>query len=204
MKYLYSKSEHYIKFIESNKTNRIYKNLKIWTSGSKGNLFNISFGLNISEEIYEKPIDTDYSIIDMNDNFKKVIFKSKSNTEYRIDIHIINEFDKLINHISFTKNDDMYDIIPNNETDFKKYDIDYNKPTGKNEMIELLNRLHFILKDLVSKNIINNNFCIGGTELIEKNNIYEFFLKVIVGDGGFEKINTNVYPKVGWGLYFSI
>jgi hypothetical protein len=70
-------------------------------------------------------------------------------------------------------------------------------------MIELLNRLHFILKDLVSKNIINNNFCIGGTELIE-NNIYEFFLKVIVGDGGFEKINTNVYSKVGWGLYFSI
>ena len=204
MKYLYSKSEHYTKFIESNKTNRVHKNLKIWTSGSKGNLFKISFGLNISEEIYEKPIDTDYSIIDMNDNFKKVIFKSKSNTEYRIDIHIIKEFDKLINHISFTKNDDIYDIIPKNETDFKKYDIDYNKPTGKNEMIELLNRLHFILKDLVSKNIINNNFCIGGTELIEKNNIYEFFLKVIVGDGGFEKINTNVYSKVGWGLYFSI
>jgi hypothetical protein len=95
-----------------------------------------------------------------------------------------------------------FDLTFNNM--YSDYDIDYNKPTGKNEMIELLNRLHFILKDLVSKNIINNNFCIGGTELIEKNNIYEFFLKVIVGDGGFEKINTNVYPKVGWGLYFSI
>ena len=42
------------------------------------------------------------------------------------------------------------------------------------------------------------------TEIIEKNNIYEYLLKVIVGDDGFKKMKTEVYDKVGWGLYFSI
>lgn len=35
-------------------------------------------------------------------------------------------------------------------------------------MIEILNRISYILKDLLEKNTIENNFCIGDTELIEK------------------------------------
>ena len=68
-----------------------------------------------------------------------------------------------------------------------------------------MNRIHFILKDIIDKNYINNNlFCIGGTEIESKNNIYEYSLKVIVGNNGFDKLKTSVYPKTGWGLYFSI
>ena len=63
--------------------------------------------------------------------------------------------------------------------------------------------MNFILRDLV-KNGISNLFCIGGNEIFQKNNIYEYFLKVVVGEDGFKKLNTDVYPDSGWGLYFKI
>jgi hypothetical protein len=197
MKYLYTTSEHYKKFLESNKSNRIHKNLKIWTSGSKNNLLKIN-------EIFETPIDTKYSVETHPNNGLKITFNTNSNTNYRLDLLFIEEFGKLINHISFTLNNSIFDVIPNNDEDYDKMNIEYHNPTGKNEMIEVLNRIHFILRDLVSKKIIINNFCIGGSEIIEKDKIYEYFLKVVVGEDGFEKLNTNIYPTVGWGLYFSI
>jgi hypothetical protein len=189
MKYLYTKTEHYKIFISENKSNRLSKSIKILPESDKMNLFKISLGSNLNEEIYDGPIQTDYELVKVNDNFIKVLFSSKSNTDYRLDIHIISEKNGIVNHLSFTENDIKYDNIP----------------TGKNEMIEIMNRIHYILSDLLlTNNLSNNLFCIGGTELIEKNNIYEYLLKVIVGKDGFKKINTNIYPKVGWGLYFSI
>lgn len=206
MKYLYSKYEHYKVFLEKNKSNRLSKGLKIISTGDKLNLFKISLNHNysVSEEIFNSPIETQYSIIKINPNFRKIIFKSSSNTEYRIDIHIILENGSIVNHISFSENDEKYDYVPDNENDFNKYVIDYDKPTGKHEMIEILSRIYFIISDLVNTKIISNYFCIGGTELEEKNNIYEYFLRVVVGDGGFDKLKTNAYPKIGWGLYFKI
>ena len=150
-------------------------------------------------------METDYKLLKIKDNFIKVLFQSKSNINYRLDIHTIVEKNGIVNHISFTEDDIKYDIIPDKQSDFEQYEIDYNRLTGKNEMIELMNRIHYILSNLLSNDdLSNNSFCIGGTELIEKNNIYEYLLKVIVGDGGFKKINTDIYSKVGWGLYFSI
>lgn len=197
MKYLYSKSEHYIKFLESNSTNRIYKNLKIWTTGSKNDLLGIN-------EIFESPLVTEYTSSNHPNNGLKIVFKTNSETEYRLDLLFIEEFNEVINHISFTLNKSTFDIIPGNIHDYDIMNSEYDKPTGKKEMIEILNRIHFILKDLVSKNKINNSFCIGSTEIIEKNNIYEYFLKVVVGNDGFEKKKTTVYPNIGWGLYFKI
>ena len=204
MKYLYTKSEHYRLFLEKNNSNRLSKSLKITTIGDKSNLFKISLNYEINEEIFNSPLETDYNIIEINLRFKKVIFKSKSNTEYRIDIHSINEKKSLINHLSFSENDDKYDTIPNNKEDFVNFEADYDRLTNRNEMIEVLNRIYFIIHDLVGKDIISNYFCIGGTELEGKNNIYEYFLKVVVGESGFEKLKTDVYPKIGWGLYFKI
>lgn len=205
MKYLYTKTEHYKIFISENKSNRLSKSIKILPESDKINLFKISLGSNLNEEIYDGPMQTDYELVKVNDNFIKVLFSSKSNTDYRLDIHIISEKNGIVNHLSFTENDIKYDNIPNKQSEFDQYEIDYNKPTGKNEMIEIMNRIHYILPDLLlTNNLSNNLFCIGGTELIEKNNTYEYLLKVIVGKDGFKKINTNIYPKVGWGLYFSI
>ena len=205
MKYLYTKTEHYKLFVKENKNNRLSKDIKILPESDKMSLFKISFNSNLNEEIYDKPLETDYKLLKIKDNFIKVLFQSKSNINYRLDIHTIVEKNGIVNHISFTEDDIKYDIIPDKQSDFEQYEIDYNRLTGKNEMIELMNRIHYILSNLLSNDdLSNNSFCIGGTELIEKNNIYEYLLKVIVGDGGFKKINTDIYSKVGWGLYFSI
>lgn len=204
MKYLYTKYKHYQLFVENNKSNRLSKNLKIIPSESKiSSLLKKTYNYPLNEEIFDKPIYTNYEIINIKDNFKKIIFKTNSNTKYRLDIFIIEEKKLSINHISFSVNNEVYDTIPTNEVDFKKYEDEYEKLTDKNEIYEILNRIRFILSDMVDNKIINNNFCIGGAKLELKNTIYEYFLKVVVGDNGFEKLYTEVYPT-GWGLYFKI
>jgi hypothetical protein len=205
MNYIYTKTEHYKIFYEKNKTDRLSKNLKILPESDKINLFKISFGYKNNEEIFNESIETEYSIEKLKRNFFKITFRTNSNTKYRLDIHVINEINGIVNHISFTEYDSKYDIIPDDSINFDEYEESYNKPTNRNEMIELVNRVHFILKDIINNNYITDNlFCIGGTEIESKNNIYEYSLKVIVGKDGFDKLKTNVYPETGWGLYFSI
>ena len=204
MNYLYTKSEHYKKFYEKNKTNRLSKSVKILPETDKMNLFKKTSGFKVNEEIFNNPIETDYNINRIRENFLRIEFKTKSESSYRLDIHIIDEVNGIVNHISFTEYDIKYDNIPNNIKDFDEYEESYNKPTERNEMIELMNRIHFILNDLVFTNNISNKFCIGGTEIESKNKIYEYSLKIIIGNDGFEKLKTDIYPKSGWGLYFSI
>lgn len=55
----------------------------------------------------------------------------------------------------------------------------------------------------VKNDTLSNYFCIGGIEIKSKNNIYEYFLKVVVGENGFEKLDTDLYDNK-WGLYFKI
>jgi len=205
MKYIYTKTEHYKMFCEKNKTNRLSKSVKILPESDKMNLFKITSGYKVNEEIFNESIETKYDIEELKENFFKIIFKTNSDIEYRLDIHVIDEVNGIVNHIAFTENDSKFDTIPNSSIDFDEYEKNYNKPTKHHEMIELMNRIHFILKDIIDKNYINNNlFCISGTEIESKNNIYEYSLKVIVGNNGFDKLKTSVYPKTGWGLYFSI
>jgi hypothetical protein len=205
MKYIYTKTEHYKMFYEKNKTNRLSKFVKILPESEKMNLFKITSGYKVNEEIFNKSIKTKYDIEELKESFFKIIFKTNSDIEYRLDIHVIDEVNGIVNHIAFTENDSKFDTIPDNSTDFDEYEKSYNKPTKYHEMIELMNRIHFILKDIIEKNYITNNlFCIGGTEIESKNNIYEYSLKVIVGENGFDKLKTNIYPNIGWGLYFSI
>ena len=205
MNYIYTKTEHYRMFYEKNKTNRLSKFVKILPESEKMNLFKITSGYKTNEEIFNNSIETKYNIEKLKENLFKITFETNSNTKYRLDIHVIDEVNGIVNHIAFTEYDSKYDIIPNNSKDFNEYEESYNKPTNRNEMIELMNRIHFILKDIIDRNYINNNlFCIGGTEIESKNNIYEYSLKVIVGKNGFDKLKTNIYPNVGWGLYFSI
>jgi hypothetical protein len=183
MKYLYTKTEHYKKFIFENNTNRLSKGIKIIPESDKMSIFKKSLNC-INEEIFQKPIITEYKIVKINDNFIKILFESNSKTDFILDINIIDEINGIVNHIAF-----------------EKYENDYNRLTG----IKIESRIHFILLDLLKNEVLLNNlFCIGGTEIIEKNNIYEYLLKVIVGDDGFKKIKTEIYDKVGWGLYFPI
>ena len=187
MKYLFTKQEHYRLFVESNKTDRISKGLKIYTT-SKDDLFS-SFKLN--EEIFNQPLPTKYIFKTDEDNKKEILFKSNSDNEYRLDIFFINEVDKgFVSHTSFSLADKSIE-----DTE------EYEKLTNKNEMIEILNRVHYILKDLVKNYKIPDYIYIGGTEIEKKNIIYQYFLKVIVGERGFKKLNTTNY-KTKYGLYF--
>lgn len=191
MKYLHTKQEHYRLFVEKYKTDRLKKNLKIFTT-SKDKLL-IEHG--IINEIFNNPINTKYDVFKAGNDFK-IIFSTNSNTKYRIDIIPISEINGFVNHISFS--------LSENELDKN----DYEKLTNKNEMSEILNRIHFILNDLVKTKVIINYFCIGASEIEGKNKIYEYFLKVVVGENGFDKLHTDVYKNendnLNWCLYFKI
>jgi hypothetical protein len=57
---------------------------------------------------------------------------------------------EFINHLCFSDyNKELSDID------------DYEKLLKRNEMREILNRIHYILKDLIKVKTINNYFCIG-------------------------------------------
>lgn len=190
MKYLHTRQEHYRKFINKYKTDRLNKNLKLYTE-SKTKLLTDS---GIVNEIFNTPIKTQFNIHKYEHAYK-IDFNTKSGEKYRLDIIILDEKDKgIVNHLAFS----LYDNDINNQNE-------YEKLTGKNEMIEVLNRIHYIIIELVKNNNISNYFCIGGSDLISKNKIYEYFLKVVVGEDGFEKLNTDVYgDDMSWGLYFKI
>ena len=186
MNYLYSKYDHYISFVEKKKTDRLCKNLKVMANSKHGKLI---------KEIFNNPIDTNYKIEKDKDNKILISFHTNSLFMYRLDIFKIIEEDKsdnFINHISFSD----YDNNPNDEDK-------YEDLLNRNEMREILNRIHYILLDLVDKQTITDMFCIGGAKLLAKNNIYKYVLKVIVGGGGFDKLETDKYDT-GFGLYFKI
>jgi len=190
MNYLYTKHQHYRLFIDKYKTDRLKKNLKIYTS-SKDKLL-IEHG--IIKEIFNNPIQTTYNIFKAGNDFK-ITFSTNSDTSYRIDIMPINEKNKgTVNHISFS----LSDLDLNKD--------DYEKLTNKNEMIEILNRIHYILVDTVKSRIIKNYFCIGASEIDSKNEIYKYFLQIVVGKNGFDKLDVynNINDSLNWGLYFKI
>lgn len=201
MNYLYTQYKHYTKYINENGTDRVYKGLKIQSTSSKfSSLSNFKF----NEEIFEKPVECEYKTNYINKNQIKITFKSKNDIEYRLDIFKIVENGVLYNHISYTKNDDIFDKSPENQQEQDEMDMKYEEPTNNYEVYDLLGRIRFILNSMVNDKIIENSFCVGGTLFLKKNNMYKYFLKIIVGEDGFEKRDTDVYPKVGWGLYFKI
>jgi hypothetical protein len=201
MNYLYTQYKHYIKYINENGTDRIYKGLKILPISNK---FSGLSNFKINEEIFEKPIECVYEINYINSNQIKITFKSKSNVEYRLDLFKIIEDGVLYNHISYTKNDDIFDKNPENQQEQDEIDMRYEEPTNNYEVYDLLGRIRFILNSMVNDKVIENSFCVGGTLFLKKNYLYKYFLKMIVGEDGFKKRDTVVYPKVGWGLYFKI
>lgn len=183
MNYLYTRNEHFRMFMEKHNNERLKKNLKIIPSTKFNRVF----------EIFDRIVDTEYKFID-NSPIKTYIFKTNSEYEYRLDLYVDEEPNiGIVNHISFTSS-----YID----DYQSIDYDGYK-TFKYEMIEVLNRIKFILKDLLEKEEIINSFCIGGTDLEKKNNIYQDFLRTVIGKDGFDKIPTKSY-HCGWGLFFKI
>ena len=126
MNYLYTQYKHYTKYINENGTDRVYKGLKIQSTSSKfSSLSNFKF----NEEIFEKPVECEYKTNYINKNQIKITFKSKNDIEYRLDIFKIVENGVLYNHISYTKNDDIFDKSPENQQEQDEMDMKYEEPT---------------------------------------------------------------------------
>ena len=184
--------DHYIKFIKENNTNKFSRFIKIWCP-SKSYLLNFTeFGPKINEEIFDQ-LKTNYSESIIDNIHAVYYFETKSLTKYRLDIFKLLEFNTTINHIGFSLA----------SKDSRNQD-EYEDETNKHEAIELFSRIIFILNDLIVKNKINNEFCIGGSTFEKKNILYKNMLKYLVGPNGFQKKDTNYYPDTGWGIYFQI
>ncbi len=134
------------------------------------------------EEIFDG-IETAYKIKKNNDNYI-IIFNTISNTKYRFDL--FKEPNENIYHLGFS----LYDTK----------DEDYEKLTFKNEAIELLNKIIWILKDVVKSLPSDYELCIGLTDNEKKNKIYEYMMKTI---SNWEKRETDYYDT-GWGIYFKL
>ena len=114
-------------------------------------------------ELFKSSITTDYYVKN-NEDFKTCYFTKKSGNNYRLDLYEVDEPNiGLVNHISFTL------------ADVKNYeDETYTNLTNKGEMLEILNRIRYIIEDLVKSEDVVNYFCIGDSILDSKNNIYEY------------------------------
>jgi hypothetical protein len=174
------KFEHFIEYQNKYKTYYIDKknNYYIYSNGKQKLLEKHNILPKINEML--DGTKTDYDIFENNDDLK-ILFKTKSNNEYRFDL--MKEINSNIYHLGFsdTKN------------------INYHDLTKHNESIEVFSRLAYILKD-INKKLNVDEYCIGATGDIKKDVIYKYFMKYVKS---FEKRKTDEY-NLGWALYFKI
>ena len=139
--------------------------------------------LNINEML--DGIHTDYSFLkEKKTGDYKIIFKSKSGTEYRFDLFKDKKEDNIY-HLGFS----LSSID----------DGEYDDLTNKNEASETFGRLSFILKD-INSNIDVEWYCIGATGDKQKDNLYTYFMRYV---DFWEKRETEDYD-LKWALYFKI
>lgn len=175
------KVEDYKNYIEKYGTNKLDSNNEIYTFGSFPPKFYRDSN-KINEEIFEG-IPCQYSILSKLNNKILIKFESKSKSVYRLDL--LEEPNLGIWHIGFSE-------INNKINDPEKY----QSLTNKEESIDVLSRIVFILKDLN----MNVEYCIGATGDDKKDRIYEYMMRFV---SNWEKRNTNQYP-LGWAIYFKI
>lgn len=174
------KVNDYKRYIDRYGTNKLDKNNEIYTHGSFPPKF-YREKYNINEEIFNgTPCDYE---INKNSNTINIKFTSKLNNNYRLDL--FKEPNVNIWHIGFSEMDsDIY----NPEQ--------YHELTNKNESIDVLSRLVWILKDIN----LNVEYCIGATGDLKKDKVYEYMMRFV---SNWEKKETNLYP-LGWAIYFNI
>ncbi len=173
--------EDYKSYTEKYNTYKLDDKNIIFGVDGKRNLIRTIFKLNEEEEILNG-IETDYRMYNTDSGGYILSFASNSDTKYRIDL--LKETGINIFHIAFS----LYDST----------EINYDDLTNKNELLEVFNRVVWILKDFDLK-INADEFCIGATGT-KKDDIYKYMMRFIPG---WEKRDTTAY-KLGWALYFKL
>jgi hypothetical protein len=151
---------------------------------SKNKMLREVAGFIINEEIFDGEL-TNYDI-KQNGYDYLINFKTNSGVEYRFDLSKEPNIDKNIYHLSFS----LFNIEQDN----------YNNLTQKKESFEVLNRLIWILKDVVKLLPIDYEFCIGLSEDERRNSIYSYMMRGITN---WERRDT-IHYDTGWGIYFKL
>ena len=174
------KFEDFVRYVEKN--NDTYLDKKNWYRihyPSKSIILNTFEPIN---EVFEGT-ETNYTIQKKGNDYL-LLFETKSNTGYRIDL-IQDKEDIKLYHIGFSLS----------KNDHTNYD-DLTKP---DEQTEVFSRVIFIIKDY-DVQIGSPEYCIGATRDPKKDRIYLYMMKFI---SGWEKRETDAYP-LGWGIFFKL
>lgn len=175
------KFEHLIQYQKEHNTTYLDKKngYEVWAP-SKSIILN---GFKPVFEMFDGTI-TEYVFTEdsTNDNMC-IIFKTNSNTKYRLDLS--KEPNTNIYHLAFSlDNVDMEN---------------YEKLTNLKESKEVFSRIAYILKDLTEKYSIHE-YCIGATGVEKKDFLYSSMMRYV---DSWEKRDTPYYD-LGWALYFKI
>lgn len=186
----------YNEFIKENKTNRLSKNEKLEQPGAGV----VNF-LNIEkiDEIFDSKIDKleykEKATDRLNGNIT-YFFKSKSNTEYRLDLVVLLE-----------KNEDLKDKRLHNKKfisvsfslSSSNYE-NYDDQTNLNELYDVMSRIRYLIQLNEYKTNLNYVFMFG-KPAENKINMYKYFIKICFPDYKLVVDYTSGFPNTNVGYY---
>ena len=189
----------YNEFLKENKTNRISKTEKIISDGSGvvkylkidklGEIFNSNVEkLDYTKETYVSESGEENIIY---------FFDSIKGNKYRLDLVILKE-----------DNDNLKDTRLHDKkfisVSFSKFDAteeDYDNPTNKYELYDVMSRIKYLIK-LNEYKTKDGYIFMFGKPIENKINIYENFIKVCFPDYRLIKDYTSGFPNTNIGYYF--
>lgn len=186
----------YNEFIKENKTNRLSKNEKLEQPGAGV----VNF-LNVEkiDEIFDSKIDKleyDEKAIDRVHGNITYFFKSKSNTEYRLDLVVLlegneNLKDKRLHNkrfisVSFSLSNSKYE--------------NYDDQTNLNELYDVMSRIRYLIQLNEYKTNLNYVFMFG-KPAENKINMYKYFIKICFPDYKLIVDYTSGFPNTNVGYY---
>jgi len=189
----------YNEFLKENKTNRLSKTEKIHTGSGIVNFLNIEK----IDEIFDSKIDN----LDYTENKYKhskynneenitYVFKSKSNTEYRLDLVVLLEENKNLKDIR------LHDkkFISVSFSLLNSNDENYDTPTNLNELYDVMSRIRYFIE--LNEYKINNNYVfMFGKPSTNKIKMYEYFIKFCFPDYKLIIDYTSGFPNTNVGYY---
>lgn len=186
----------YNEFFKENKTNRLSKNEKLEQPGAGV----VNF-LNVEkiDEIFDSKIDKleyDEKAIDRVHGDITYFFKSKSNTEYRLDLVILFERNKDLKDkrlhnkrfisVSFSLSNSNYE--------------NYDDQTNLNELYDVMSRIRYLIQLNEYKTNLSYVFMFG-KPAENKINMYKYFIKICFPDYKLVVDYTSGFPNTNVGYY---
>lgn len=190
----------YNEFMKENKTNRLSKTEKLYHPGSGVVKF-----LNIEkiDEIFDSKIDKleykeekyKHSKYTDEENIT-YFFKSKSDTEYRLDLVVLMEKDSDLKDVRlYNKKFISVSFSLSNSND-----ENYDAQTGLDELYDVMSRIRYLI-ELNEYKIKHDYIFMFGKPADNKIKMYEYFIKMCFPDYKLIKDYTSGFPNANVGYY---